>query len=158
MSLMPPRDDTPEIESSLDMGYAPRLPDPLPGEKIATDETELPSEPELFDLYGKIAEARPGTRDAEIFEKIHEWTFSDFSRAPHVFAGVTKTELDAWQKRHRINLSSGHIRPDPIDLERGYAWGHIRLSTHVNHFRAGDGPPSAEELRLKFAAKVAAKA
>jgi len=158
MSLTSPRGNIPETESSLDTGYTTRLPNPVPEEKIETPVTVLPSEPELFDIYEKIAEARPGTRDAEIFEKIHEWTFSDFSRAPHEFAGVAKTELDAWQKRHRINLSSGHIRPDPIDLERGYAWGHIRLSTHVNHFRAGDGPPSAEELRQKFAVKVAAEA
>ena len=144
MSLAPERGDIPETQSTLDLGYEVRPSAVVPEEKI---ESSVTSEAELFDLYEKIAEARPGTRDAEIFERIHEWTFSNFAQSPHAFAGITKEELVAWQTRHRINLSSGHIRPDPIDLERGYAWGHIRLSTHVNHFRAGDGPPSAEEVR-----------
>ena len=144
MSLISERSDNTETESTPDLGYAVRPSAEAPEEKI---EAPVTSEADLFDLYEKIAEARPGTRDAEIFERIHEWTFSNFAQAPHTFAGITKEELVAWQTRHRINLSSGHIRPDPIDLERGYAWGHIRLSTHVNHFRAGDGPPSAEEVR-----------
>ncbi|HEX4139131.1 MAG TPA: hypothetical protein VHY09_02210 [Candidatus Methylacidiphilales bacterium] len=107
---------------------------------------ESATENELFDLYEKIAEARPGTRDAEIFEAIHEWSFSDFSRPPHEFAGIAKAELEAWQKRHRINLSSGHIRPAPIDLARGHAWGRIRREDHVNGRRTHLGPPSVEDL------------
>ncbi|MEI9998264.1 MAG: hypothetical protein WDO13_03380, partial [Verrucomicrobiota bacterium] len=75
------------------------------------DERTQSEETALFDLYEKIAETRPGTRDAEIFAKIREWTFSDFSTEPHAFAGISETELFAWQKRHRINLSGGHIRP-----------------------------------------------
>jgi len=102
----------------------------------------------LFDLYQKVVETRPGTRDAEIFEKIREWTFSNFSLPAHEFAGITKTELDSWQMRNRINLSSGHIRPDPIDLERGFAWGQIRLASAANRLHAKDGPPSAQEIRL----------
>jgi hypothetical protein len=109
-------------------------------------ESRLPSEAELFHLYEKIAEARPGTRDAEIFEKIHEWSFSDFSRPPHEFAGISKAELIAWQMRHRINLSSGHIRPAHIDLARGHAWGTIRRNDHVNGRHTQYGPPSREEL------------
>jgi hypothetical protein len=106
----------------------------------------LPSETELFDLYEKIVETRPGTRDAEIFEKIREWTFSDFSVPPCEFAGVSKKELTAWQKRHRINLSSGHIRPAAIDLDRGHAWGNIRRANHINGLHVYIGPPSADEL------------
>lgn len=104
------------------------------------------SEDQLFDLYEKIAEARPGTRDAEIFAKIREWTFSDFSLAPHEAAGISEAELEAWQERHSINLSAGHIRPAAIDLDRGHAWGHIRRANHVNGIHAYMGPPSAEEL------------
>jgi hypothetical protein len=107
-----------------------------------------PSASDLFDLYEKIAEARPGTRDAEIFERIREWTFSDFSQPPHEFAGITRQELRAWQKRHRINLSSGRIRPDPVDIQRGHAWGHIRLAARANSLHGEFGPPSAEELIL----------
>jgi hypothetical protein len=102
----------------------------------------------LFDLYQKVVETRPGTRDAEIFEKIREWTFSNFSLPAHVFAGITEVELDSWQKRNRINLSAGQIRPDPIDLARGYAWGHIRLASAANRLHSKDGPPSAQEIRL----------
>jgi hypothetical protein len=105
-----------------------------------------PSETELFDLYEQIVETRPGTRDAEIFEKIREWTFSDFSVSPCKFAGVSKAEMVAWQKRHRINLSSGHIRPDAIDIDRGHAWGNIRRANHINRVHAYIGPPSAGEL------------
>lgn len=107
-----------------------------------------PSATDLFDLYEKIAEARPGSRDAEIFERIREWTFSDFSQPPHEFAGITQQELRAWQKRHRINLSSGRIRPDPVDIQRGHAWGHIRLAARANSLHGEFGPPSAEELIL----------
>jgi hypothetical protein len=106
----------------------------------------------LFDLYEKVVEARPGTRDAEIFEKIREWTFSDFSHPAHEFAGVSKSELDAWQTRHRINLSSGHIRPDPIDLQRGYAWGHMRMSASANRLHSDRPPPSANEVKLAWSA------
>jgi hypothetical protein len=116
-------------------------------EKSAADAAEA-SPSELFDLYEKIAEMRPGTRDAEIFESIREWTFSDFSQPPHEFAGITLAELKSWQKRHRINLSSGRIRPDPIDVQRGHAWGHIRLAARANSLHGEFGPPSAEELIL----------
>jgi hypothetical protein len=104
------------------------------------------AEDRLFELYERIAEARPGTRDAEIFAKIREWTFSDFSIEPHEVAGITEEELFAWQARHRINLSSGHIRPAAIDLDRGHAWGHIRRFNHINGIHAHIGPPSAGEL------------
>jgi len=106
----------------------------------------LESGAELFDLYEKIAESRPGTRDAEIFEKLHEWSFSDFSLPPYEFVGITRDELIAWQMRHRINLSSGHIRPAHIDLARGHAWGTIRRNDHVNGRHTQYGPPSREEL------------
>ena len=113
-----------------------------------------PSEELLFDLYEQVAETRFGPRDAEIFEKIHQWGFSDFSRPAHEFAGISKADLDAWQKRNRINLSAGHIRPEHIDLHRGYAWGHIRLAGHVNrqhgHHHEFIGPPSAEEVILSW--------
>jgi hypothetical protein len=105
-----------------------------------------PSEADLFDLYEKIAETRPGTRDAEIFERIHEWSFSDFSRPPHEFAGISARELAAWQTRHRINLSSGHIRPAHIDLARGHAWGQVRRDDHANGRHTQYGPPSVQEL------------
>ncbi len=101
---------------------------------------------ELFDLYEKIAESRPGTRDAEIFEAIREWTFSDFSVPAHVAAKITAAELAAWQKRHRINLSAGHIRPEHIDLARGHAWGTTRRNDHVNGRHTLYGPPSRSEL------------
>jgi hypothetical protein len=107
-----------------------------------------PSAAALFDLYEKIAEAQPGSCDAEIFEKIREWTFSDFSKPPHEFAGISKPELEAWQHRHRINLSSGRIRPDPVDIQRGHAWGQIRLAARANSLHGEFGPPSAEELIL----------
>jgi hypothetical protein len=109
------------------------------------DVTEV-SEAELFDLYERIAETRTGTRDSEIFEKIHEWSFSDFSRPPHEFAGISKAELTAWQMRYRINLSSGHIRPAHIDLARAHAWGTVRRDDHANGRHTQYGPPSREEL------------
>jgi hypothetical protein len=113
-----------------------------------------PTETELFELYEEISETRPGTRDAEIFGKIREWTFSDFSKPAHTFAGITVTELAAWQSRHRINLSSGHIRPAHIDLARGHAWGHVRRDDHANGRHTQYGPPSREELlELMGAAK-----
>jgi hypothetical protein len=119
-------------------------PEPDPNAAVAGE----PSPTDLFDLYEKIAEERPGSGDAEIFEKIREWTFSDFSQPPHEFAGITQQELRAWQKRHRINLSSGRIRPDPVDIQRGHAWGHIRLAARANSLHGEFGPPSAEELIL----------
>jgi hypothetical protein len=109
-----------------------------------------PSATELFDLYEKLVQTQPGTRDAEIFEKIREWTFSDFTRPAYVFAGVTKAELDAWQKRHRINLSAGHIRPEHIDLQRGYAWGQIRIAASANRLHGTMGPPSVDEIKLSW--------
>jgi len=105
-------------------------------------------EAQLFDLYDKIVREHPGSRDAEIFERIHEWTFSDFTQPAHIFANVTKAELDAWQKRNRINLSAGHIRPERIDLERGHAWGQIRMTSHANRIHSMIGPPSADEVKL----------
>ncbi len=108
------------------------------------------SDTALFDLYEKVVEAQPGSLDAEIFEKIREWTFSDFTRPAHVFAGISKGELDSWQKRNRINLSAGQIRPDPIDLHRGYAWGQIRMSNHVNRFHSDRPPPSASEIKQSW--------
>ncbi len=111
-----------------------------------------PSASDLFDLYEKVVESRPGSRDAEIFEKVRAWTFSDFSLPAHEFAGVTRPELDSWQKRNRINLSAGHIRPDPVDLERGYAWGQSRMASAVNRLHSA-GPPSASELKLAWSAK-----
>jgi hypothetical protein len=117
-------------------------------ETIDSASPEVPdaTEAELFDLYERIAEERPGTRDAEIFEKIHEWSFSDFKRPACEFAGITKAELKAWQERHRINLSSGHIRPAYIDLARGHAWGTTRRNDHANGRHTQYGPPSREEL------------
>ena len=55
-----------------------------------------PSATELFDLYEKLVQTQPGTRDAEIFEKIREWTFSDFTRPAYEFAGVSREELASW--------------------------------------------------------------
>jgi hypothetical protein len=106
----------------------------------------------LFELYEKVVEARPGSRDAEIFEKVRQWTFSDFSSTAHEFAGVSKSELDAWQTRHRINLSAGHIRPDPIDLQRGYAWGHMRMAAAANRLHSDRPPPSAHEVKQSWLA------
>jgi len=119
-------------------------------EQDSTEKIEGSSPADLFHLYETIVEARPGTRDAEIFEKIREWTFSDFGATAYEFAGITKAELDAWQTRHRINLSAGQIRPDPIDLQRGYAWGHIRMSNNANRFHSDRPPPSAQEIKLTW--------
>ena len=110
---------------------------------------DLP-EAQLFDLYEKIVREHPGSRDAEIFERIHEWTFSDFTKPAHEFAQVSKAELDSWQKRNRINLSAGHIRPEHIDLERGYAWGQIRMTSHANRIHSMIGPPSAAEVKVNY--------
>jgi hypothetical protein len=77
---------------------------------------------------------------------LREWTFSDFSTPPHEFARITLAELKAWQKRHRINLSAGHIRPAHIDLARGHAWGTVRRGDHVNGRHTVYGPPSREEI------------
>jgi hypothetical protein len=103
---------------------------------------------DILHLYEHVVETRPGSRDAEIFEKIRQWTFSDFSSSAYEFAGITKSELEAWQSRNRINLSAGQIRPDPIDLQRGYAWGQMRMSAHCNHLRSDRPPPSALEVQL----------
>jgi hypothetical protein len=104
------------------------------------------TEDQLFEIYERIAETRPGTRDAEIFARIREWTFSDFTVDAHEAAGITEDELEAWAERNSINLSAGHIRPDHIDMERGHAWGHIRRFNHINGIHAYIGPPSAGEL------------
>jgi len=107
---------------------------------------DFSSDTELLEMYEKIAVTRPGTRDAEIFSRIRAWTFSDFSLPAHEAAGITPGELKAWQKRHRINLSAGQIRPEHIDLLRGHAWGQIRRDDHVNGRHTQYGPPSREEL------------
>ncbi len=99
------------------------------------------SDSALFDIYREMVESRSGARDAHVFQKIREWCFSDFSLQPYEFAGVTKTEFDAWQARHRINLSAGRILPDPRELQRGYAWGHIRIAASANHLRSETPPP-----------------
>jgi len=99
------------------------------------------SDSALFDIYQHMVESQSGARDAQIFQKIREWCFSDFSFSPHEFAGVTKVEFDAWQSRHRINLSGGRILPDPRDLQRGYAWSHLRIAASVNHLRSESPPP-----------------
>jgi hypothetical protein len=109
-----------------------------------------PSNDELFHLYEQVVEARPGSRDAEIFEKIRQWTFSDFASQAHEFAGISKAELDAWQTRNRINLSAGQIRPDPIDLQRGYAWGQMRMAAAANRLHSDRPPPSASEIKLSL--------
>jgi len=134
------------IEANEEPGRVPEE-DPSANREAVVSSPPDASEAELFELYEKIAEARPGTRDAEIFEKLHEWSFSDFSLPPHEFAGITKEELTAWQMRHRINLSAGHIRPARIDLDRGYVWGQIRMTASVNRLHSVVGPPSAEEVR-----------
>ena len=113
----------------------------------AGDETRTKAtEDQLFEIYERIAETRPGTRDAEIFAKIREWVYSDFGMEPHEAAGISEDELEAWAERNRINLSAGHIRPDSVDMERGHAWGHIRRFNHINGIHAHIGPPSAGEL------------
>jgi len=117
--------------------------DPAPSGEIHD-----PTANQLFDLYEHVLESRAGSRDAEIFEKIRQWTFSDSNKAPHEFAGISKPELDSWQKRNRINLSAGQIRPDPIDLQRGYAWGHMRLAAAANRLHTDGPPPSASEIRM----------
>ncbi len=99
------------------------------------------SDSALFDIYQQMVESRAGQRDAQIFQKVREWCFSDFSLQPHEFAGVTKAEFDSWQSRHRINLSAGRILPDPRELQRGYAWGHIRIAAAANHLRSETPPP-----------------
>jgi len=103
---------------------------------------------DLLHLYEHVVETRPGSRDAEIFEKIRQWTFSDFSASAYEFAGISKSELDAWQNRNRINLSAGQIRPDPIDLQRGYAWGQMRMAAAVNRLHSDRPPPSALEIQV----------
>jgi len=103
---------------------------------------------DILHLYEHVVETRPGSRDAEIFEKVRQWTFSDFSSPAYEFAGITKSELDAWQSRNRINLSAGQIRPDPIDLQRGYAWGQMRMSAAANRLHSDRPPPSALEIQL----------
>jgi hypothetical protein len=114
--------------------------------QVQTEPVAEATDAELFSLYEKIAKSRPGTRDAQIFEAVREWTFSDFSVPPCKFAGISSEEMAAWQKRHRINLSSGHIRPAHIDLARGHAWGTVRREDHVNGRHTKYGPPSREEL------------
>ena len=109
--------------------------------------TPEPTQADLFNLYDRIAHTeKTGARDAQIFEAIREWTFSDFSLPPHEFVGITRDELTAWQMRHRINLSSGHIRPAHIDLLRGNEWGTVRRGDHVNGRHTLYGPPSREEV------------
>ncbi|MCE0497711.1 MAG: hypothetical protein LV481_07180 [Methylacidiphilales bacterium] len=126
-----------EIEPrSLTPAEEPRL---APAQKIPLPPSIGDSS--LFEVYEHIVESRSGARDAQIFQKIREWCFSDFSLQPHEFAGVTKTEFDRWQSRHRINLSAGRILPDPHELQRGYAWGHIRIAASVNHLRSETPPP-----------------
>jgi hypothetical protein len=110
----------------------------------------------LFDLYERVVVSQPGSRDAEIFEKIREWTFSGFTLSAYEFAGITKKELDSWQKRNRINLSGGHIRPDPIDLQRGYAWGQIRMTASANRLHTDRPPPSVHELLMMWSTQAVA--
>ncbi len=115
-----------------------------------------PPETQLFDLYEKIVKEHPGSRDAEIFERIHEWTFSDFALPAHEFAQISKVELVSWQKRNRINLSAGHIRPEHIDIERGHAWGQMRMTNAVNRMHhVMVGPPSVEEIKLSWSRRDA---
>jgi hypothetical protein len=119
------------------------------GAEIAAAEpiTPEPTQSDLLDLYDRIAHTKKtGTRDAQIFEAIREWTFSDFSVPPCKFAGVSAAELKAWQKRYSINLSAGHIRPAHIDIARGFAWGTVRRGDHVNGRHTLYGPPSREEM------------
>jgi hypothetical protein len=128
------------------------IPPSLPGPDRVEPSPQAadPSANELFDLYERLVQTQPGTRDAEIFEKIREWTFSDFTRPAYEFAGVTREELASWQKRNRINLSAGHIRPEHIDLQRGYAWGQIRIAAAANRFHGTMGPPSADEIKRSW--------
>ncbi len=117
-----------------------------PSETSAATHSE-PSQVDLFNLYDRIAHTeKTGARDAQIFEAIREWTFSDFTVPPYEFAGITMAELKAWQKRYRINLSAGHIRPAHIDLLRGNEWGTVRRGDHVNGRHTLYGPPSREEV------------
>ena len=104
--------------------------------------TSEASDSALFDIYQKMVESRAGALDARIFQKLREWYFSDFSLQPHEFAGVSKAEFDAWPRRHRINLSGGCILTDPVDLQRGYAWGHLRIVASVNYLRSEAPPPN----------------
>jgi hypothetical protein len=123
----------------------PRSLNPVEEPRLAPDR-QSPSTPDasdsaLFDIYQQLVESHSGPRDAQIFQKIREWCFSDFSLLPHEFAGVTKAEFNSWQTRHRINLSAGRILPDPRELQRGYAWGHIRIAASANHLRSETPPP-----------------
>jgi hypothetical protein len=133
---------TPKVISPVSPDAPPLLglPDVAPPVKTTAPASDL------FNLYERVVETQPGTRDAAIFEKIRQWTFSDFSMPAYAFAGISKAELDAWQQRNRINLSAGQIRPDPIDLQRGYAWGQMRMLAHVNHLHSDRPPPSVSEL------------
>lgn len=116
-------------------------------DQIEEHDASSPSADELFYLYEDVVEHQPSTRDAEIFEKVRQWTFSDFTTPAHTFAGISQSELDSWQTRNRINLSAGHIRPDPIDLQRGYAWGQMRMAAAVNRLHSDRPPPSASEVK-----------
>jgi len=135
--------DSQPVEDARQLARQDRLPMEPPSS------ADLP-EAQLFDLYEKIVREHPGSRDAEIFERIHEWTFSNFTKPAHEFAQITKAELDSWQERNRINLSAGHIRPEHIDIERGHAWGQIRMTSHVNRIHSMIGPPSADEVMLSW--------
>ena len=128
---------------STDRVLVPDDVEPIPSSAPASDSA-------LFEIYERVVQTQPGTRDAEIFEKIHQWAFSDFSLPAHEFAGITKSELDSWQTRNRINLSAGHIRPDLFDLQRGYAWGQIRMAASVNRLHGTVGPPSVDEIKLAW--------
>ncbi|HEX4139712.1 MAG TPA: hypothetical protein VHY09_05150 [Candidatus Methylacidiphilales bacterium] len=140
--MLPYKEEVATYEQAGDQVHVSltRVPEPAP------DTRTQASENELFAIYERIAETRPGTRDAEIFAKIREWIYSDFALEPHEAAGISEDELDAWAERNRINLSAGHIRPDNVDMERGHAWGHIRRFNHINGIHAYIGPPSAGEL------------
>ena len=76
----------------------PETPPSLPGLDRVEEPPPVtdPSANELFDLYERLVQTQPGTRDAEIFEKIREWTFSDFTRPAYEFAGVSREELASW--------------------------------------------------------------
>jgi hypothetical protein len=126
----------------------------VPELEAAPSSPESSAQTALFNLYEQVVEKHLGRRDAEIFEKIHQWGYSDFTRPAHEFAGITKSELHAWQKRNGINLSAGRIRPKPIDLARGYAWGHARLGFYVNGLHTSHGPPSADEIEHAWSIKA----